>query len=75
MQQVDVKEAETKLAELMTIVAQGEEVVIRGVDGSTFKLLRIEKMEPYPKFGSAKGLIEMSKDFDEPIKDFEEYMP
>jgi len=32
-------------------------------------------MEPYPKFGSAKGLIEMSKDFDEPIKDFEEYMP
>jgi len=54
MQQVDVKEAETKLAELMTIVAQGEEVVIRGVDGSTFKLLRIEKMEPYPKIWERK---------------------
>ncbi len=75
MQQVDLKEAETKLSELIGIVAQGEEVVIRRVDGSAFKIVPIEKKRPYPKFGSAKGLIEMSDDFDDPIEDFEEYMP
>ena len=26
-------------------------------------------------FGSAKGLIEMSDDFDDPLEDFEEYAP
>jgi hypothetical protein len=30
---------------------------------------------PYPKFGSAAGLIEMSDDFDEPLEDLQEYMP
>lgn len=28
-----------------------------------------------PVFGSAKGTFEMSKDFDEPLDDFNEYMP
>ena len=27
-----------------------------------------------PKFGSAKGLIEMKPDFDAPLDDFKEYM-
>ena len=26
-----------------------------------------------PKFGSAKGLIEMSDDFDEPVVEFDDY--
>jgi hypothetical protein len=30
--------------------------------------------KPRPKFGSAKGLIEMSDDFDEPLEDFKDYM-
>ncbi|CAN2040924.1 hypothetical protein GMMP15_2120006 [Candidatus Magnetomoraceae bacterium gMMP-15] len=33
------------------------------------------KKKQYPKFGSAKGLIEMSDDFDAPLKEFEEYIP
>ena len=28
-----------------------------------------------PRFGSAKGMIEMSDDFDEPLDDFMDYMP
>lgn len=28
-----------------------------------------------PHFGSAKGLITLSEDFDEPLEDFAEYMP
>lgn len=31
--------------------------------------------QPSPKFGSAKGLVKMSDDFDEPLDDFEEYAP
>jgi hypothetical protein len=28
-----------------------------------------------PRFGSAKGLVRMSDDFDTPLEDFEEYAP
>ena len=75
MQQVALIEAETRLAELTGIVAGGEEVVITKDDGSAFKIISYLHKRPYPKFGSAKGLIEMSDDFDEPLEDFEEYMP
>jgi hypothetical protein len=34
----------------------------------------ISVTKPRPQFGSAKGLIKMSDDFDEPLEDFEEYM-
>jgi hypothetical protein len=33
-----------------------------------------EKKKKQPKFGSAKGQIYISPDFDEPIEDFKEYM-
>ena len=29
---------------------------------------------PRPRFGSARGLIKMADDFDEPLEDFAEYM-
>ncbi|RLC07641.1 MAG: prevent-host-death protein [Deltaproteobacteria bacterium] len=75
MQQVALKEAETRLAELIGMVAGGEEVVITKDDGSGFKIIPFPYKRPYPKFGSAAGLIEMSDDFDEPLEDFREYMP
>lgn len=33
------------------------------------------KLRRQPVFGSAKGLIKMSDDFDDPIEGFEPYMP
>lgn len=30
--------------------------------------------ENRPKFGSAKGMIQIADDFDDPLPDFEEYM-
>jgi hypothetical protein len=38
------------------------------------KKLVTKKEKPVPKFGSAKGLIKMSADFDEPLDDFADYM-
>jgi antitoxin (DNA-binding transcriptional repressor) of toxin-antitoxin stability system len=37
------------------------------------KIVPLNTAQTSPKFGSAKGLIKMSDDFDEPIEDFEEY--
>jgi antitoxin (DNA-binding transcriptional repressor) of toxin-antitoxin stability system len=75
MQNVALKDAETRLAELIGMVAGGEEVIITKDDGSGFKIIPFLHKRPYPKFGSAAGLIEMSDDFDEPLDNFREYMP
>jgi len=75
MYQVNLKEAETQLAELIEKAASGEEVVITRSDGTSFKIMPIGTVGAIPKFGSAKGLVKMSEDFDEPLEDFEEYAP
>ncbi len=73
MHQVNLKEAQTQLAELIEAAASGEEVVITRSDGTSFKIVPISTTKPRPKFGSAKGLVKMSDDFDEPLEDFEAY--
>lgn len=37
-------------------------------------IIHITKKRNYPKFGSAKRLIEVPDSFDDPLEDFEEYM-
>jgi antitoxin (DNA-binding transcriptional repressor) of toxin-antitoxin stability system len=75
MHQVNLKEAETQLAELIEAAAGGEEVIITRIDGTSFKIVPIAARAAIPQFGSAKGLVKMSDDFDEPLEDFEEYAP
>ena len=36
--------------------------------------LHSAKCEPQPKFGSAKGLIDIADDFDEPLEDLRGYV-
>ena len=77
MTTVTLKEARERLSGLLEEAARGEEVVITGEDGRAFKLVPSET-EPKKKrglIGSARGQIWMSEDFDEPLEDFEEYMP
>ena len=52
---------------------KGEEIVITKDDLYGVKLVPIQRTKPRPQFGSGKGLITMADDFDEPMKDFEEY--
>ncbi|MBD2306353.1 type II toxin-antitoxin system Phd/YefM family antitoxin [Chroococcidiopsis sp. FACHB-1243] len=75
MHQINLKKAETRLAELIEEVAGGEEVVITRSDGSPFKIVPLNTVEAIPKFGSAKGMVKMSDDFDAPLEDFEAYAP
>ena len=74
MQQVNLKEAETRLAELIEAAAEGEEIIIRS-GGVSFRIVPINPVRATAKFGSAKGLVKMSDDFDEPLEDFEDYAP
>lgn len=75
MHQISLKDAKNRLDELIEEVVSGENVVITRSDGLSFQIVPITTEELRPKFGSAKGLIEMSDDFDEPLEDFEDYAP
>ena len=70
MQWVSLEEASKQLYELAKAAIAGEEVFIVTEDC----IQQLMRVTPQPKFGSAKGLIEMSDDFDAPLDDFKDYM-
>jgi antitoxin (DNA-binding transcriptional repressor) of toxin-antitoxin stability system len=74
MIQIPAKQASDELDKLLDKVAHGQEIVIIGSDGLGFKLVALPRL-PQPIFGSARGLVYIGPDFDEPIEGFEEYMP
>jgi antitoxin (DNA-binding transcriptional repressor) of toxin-antitoxin stability system len=58
----------------VTLNSQGIEVVITKNGNPIAKLVAISEPKQQRQFGSAKGLIKVSDDFDEPLEDFKEYM-
>jgi antitoxin (DNA-binding transcriptional repressor) of toxin-antitoxin stability system len=74
MHQVNLEEAKTQLPDLIDAAVGGEEIIIAKDSQHRVKLVPIPTAKPRPQFGSAKGLITMSDDFNEPLEDFEEYM-
>ena len=75
MSYVSLDQAKNRLEELIEQASRGEEVIITRGDGASFKLVPTLSGEPRPRFGSAKGQVWMSDDFDAPLDDFEDYMP
>jgi antitoxin (DNA-binding transcriptional repressor) of toxin-antitoxin stability system len=76
MQQISVAEASKQLAQLVDAALNGEDIVIIKDAQLAVKLNSVQRMpvKQRPKFGSAKGLLVMSDDFDDPLEDFREYM-
>ena len=74
MHQVNIEEAKIHLPDLIDAAVNGEEVVIAKDEQHLVRLVPISRAKSRPQFGSAEGLITMLDDFDEPLKDFEEYM-
>jgi antitoxin (DNA-binding transcriptional repressor) of toxin-antitoxin stability system len=74
MQQVTIDEAKAHLPDLIEAALNGVEVVIAKDEQPVVKLVPVIQPRPQPKFGSARGLITISDDFDEPLEDFKEYM-
>jgi antitoxin (DNA-binding transcriptional repressor) of toxin-antitoxin stability system len=58
---------------LIDAAVKGEQIVITKDDQTRVRLVPLQKAKPRPQFGSGKGLITIAGDFDEPLKDFEEY--
>ena len=74
MSRIELAQAQEHLAELVEQAIEGEEVVITRDDQPLVKLVPALERKRQRQFGSAKGLIEMSEDFDEPLEDFKDYM-
>ncbi|MBZ8180145.1 type II toxin-antitoxin system Phd/YefM family antitoxin [Oscillatoria salina] len=70
MYQIDLAQAEQQLSELIEAATKGEEVVITKNNQPIAKLVPITKTKKsYPaKAGSAKGLVWIADNFDEPIE-------
>ena len=73
MQTLTLDEAKNKLPDLIEAAVAGEEIFITR-DGLTVQLVPQTHLKRKRKFGSARGLIKMASDFDEPLEDLKEYM-
>jgi prevent-host-death family protein len=74
MYEIELEKAKEQIESLLQAALEGEEIVITQNEQPVVKLLPVARAKPRPQFGSAKGLITMSDDFDEPLEEFEEYM-
>jgi len=73
--QVSLIEAAASLSDLVEAAINGEEVILLNGDRPVAKIMSIEPQKRRPaKAGSAKGIVWMSDDFDEPLEEFREYM-
>ena len=71
--QVSLSEAAASLNDLVEAAINGEEVILLNGDRPVIRLMPIESVKPNRQPGSAKGLIWISDDFDEPLEEFKEY--
>ena len=74
MLNVDIMKAGDCLPELVAQSISGDEVVITRNGQPVVKLVALTGQKRKRRFGSAKGLIKIFDDFDEPLEDFKDYM-
>lgn len=74
VQQVTLDEAKAQLVDLIDAAIGGETVLMTKDDRQVVRLVPVAPSKQRPQFGSARGLIIMSDDFDEPLEDFKDYM-
>ena len=69
MSTVNIHEAKTRLSELLRRVEAGEEIVIARAGKPVARLLPFDAPREPREPGTAKGLISIGDDFDEPLPD------
>ena len=75
MIQVTIHEAKTHLSRLIKLALSGEEVIIAKGKKPLVKISPLPNVRIERKIGTRKDLIiKMDDDFNEPLKDFTEYM-
>jgi prevent-host-death family protein len=73
MSTVTLDRAQANLSALIKDAIRGKEVLITKDGKPLVKLVPVSQAKPCPVFGSAKGMISMSDDFDAPLEDFQDY--
>lgn len=73
MTTVGIEQAQKDLSRLIDDVALGEHVVITKNQVPVAELVPVTYPARKPTFGSAKGMVKISKDFDAPLEDFLDY--
>jgi prevent-host-death family protein len=73
MKTVTTHQAKTHLSRLLREVQAGEEVVIARGDTPLARLVPVVAAPPQRRFGTARGLVSIADDFDQPLADFDEY--
>ncbi|MGH8652330.1 MAG: type II toxin-antitoxin system Phd/YefM family antitoxin [Gammaproteobacteria bacterium] len=68
-QTVSIQEAEKRLAELISLAEQGNEVFIVKDEQHQFKLVPVRRKPAKRVFGQHHGMARMREDFDEPLPD------
>ena len=70
MQQINLTDATHHLPTLVDAALHGEAVFITNNGQDVVQLVPVSMPKPYPRFGSAKGLLVLAEDFDAPLEDF-----
>ena len=70
---VTIHQAKTHLSRLIRMVLRGEEVVIAKGKKPLVKLEPVSVVSGLRPVGDFKSQISLSKDFDQPLADFDEY--
>jgi antitoxin (DNA-binding transcriptional repressor) of toxin-antitoxin stability system len=73
MQQFKIQDARSRLEDLIESAIEGQEVFIVKEDNKVVQLVPVEPPARHAQFGSAKGLVRLSDDFDAPLLDFRDY--
>ena len=75
MIKLTLNEAQSQLSDLLKAASKGEQVIIQNHEGQDFQLISLAPTVKHPQYGSAKGIVKMLDNFDDPIEEFENYMP
>lgn len=67
---VDLNHAQSLLPDLVRRAVRGEDVVLTDGGEPVARIIPITRALGPRQFGSARGLIRMMDDFDEPLEDF-----
>ncbi|MCY3867985.1 MAG: type II toxin-antitoxin system prevent-host-death family antitoxin [Gemmatimonadetes bacterium] len=77
----ELDQAQQLFPELVERARRGENIIITERNQPVVKFVAVEQITTTPAVptkrrrpGSAKGLVHISDDFDEPLEDFREYM-
>ena len=72
MAQFNIAEAKARFSELVEKALAGDEVIVARDNKPLLRLVPLGEVTAR-KPGTARGQMRMSKDFDEPLPDFEKY--